>query len=174
MMPGTAAAYRPPPAGVPGRAAGRIVLGVAGGTPPEVVDAAFGLAAERGAPLLAVRVWHDPELPLGGWLTPARTTRWDAAHRNARRGLDRALAGARAAHPAVEVTTLVVDDEVVPFLAALGLRAQLLVLGRCRRLGHRDSPVDALVRHAVCPVLVVPPLRRPSRSPAAAPAAAGG
>ena len=141
---------------------GRIVLAVAPRTCPEVIDAAFALATERNAPLLAVRVWHDPDLPLGGWLRPERTAAWDAAHRKARRELDRALERATAAHPEVALSTLVVDDDLVPFLAALSTRAELLVLGRCRRLGHRSSPVEALVRQAACPVLVVPPARRPA------------
>ena len=102
---------------------GRIVLAVAPGTRPEVVDAAFERAAERGVPLLAVRAWHEPALPLGGWLAPAQLERWDAAHRKARRDLDRALEGARADHPEVEVTAIVVDDDPVPFLAALSTRA---------------------------------------------------
>ena len=46
------------------------------------------------------------------------------------------------------------------FLTALSTRAQLLVAGRSTRLGHRDSPVDALVRQAACPVLIVPPAPR--------------
>lgn len=142
-------------------AAGRIVLAVSPDTPAEAVDAAFDRAAERGLPLLAVRLWHDPHLPLGGWLRPERTARWDAADREARCELDSALARARAAHPEVEVATVLVDDDPVPFLAALSTRAELLVLGRPRQF-RQASPVDALINHAACPVLVVPRTRRPS------------
>ena len=67
---------------------------------------------------------------------------------------------ARVAHPAVHATPLVVDDDLVPFLTALSTRADLLVVGRSMQLGRRASPVDALVREAACPVLVVPPARR--------------
>ena len=141
---------------------GHIVLAVAPGTAERAVDTAFELAAERGSALVAVRTWHDPDLPLGGWLHPDRTARWDAAHEKARSELDRALAHARAAHPAVYVTPLVVDDDLVPFLSALSTRADLLVVGRSTRPGHRASPVDALVCQAACPVLVVPPARRSS------------
>jgi hypothetical protein len=104
-------------------ATGRIVLAVSPDTPAEAVDAAVDRAAERGLPLLAVRLWHDPHLSLGGWLRPERLARWDAADRKARRVLDNALAQARAAHPEVEVTTVVADDDPVPFLAALSTRA---------------------------------------------------
>jgi nucleotide-binding universal stress UspA family protein len=142
-------------------ATGRIVLAASPDTPAEAVDAAFDRAAERGLPLLAVRLWHDPRLPLGGWLRPERIARWDAADREARRELDIALAQARAAHPEVEVTTVVADDDPVPFLAALSTRAELLVLGRPTRLGQ-TSPVDALIHQAACPVLVVPRTPRPS------------
>ena len=51
----------------------------------EAVDTAFDLAAERGLSLLAVRTWHDTDLPLGGWLGAEATARWDAAHEQARR-----------------------------------------------------------------------------------------
>jgi nucleotide-binding universal stress UspA family protein len=139
---------------------GRIVLAVAPGPAERAVDTAFALAAERGSDLLAVRTWHDPDLPLGGWLQPDRTAHWDAAHANARCELDHALERARVAHPAVHVTPLVVDDDLVPFLTALSTRADLLVVGRSMQLGRRASPVDTLVRQAACPVLVVPPARR--------------
>ena len=56
---------------------GRIVLAIAPGTAERAVDTAFALAAERGSSLLAVRTWHDPDLPLGGWLRPDRTARWE-------------------------------------------------------------------------------------------------
>ena len=153
---------------------GRIVLAVAPDTAARAVDTAFELAAARGAPLLAVHVWHDPDMPLGGWLQPERTARWDVAHAKARRELDRALDRARATHPDVPVSTVVVDDDLVPFLAALSTRAELLVVGRSTRLGHRASPVDALVRQATCPVLVVPPARRRSGEPTGMLASSGG
>jgi hypothetical protein len=153
---------------------GRIALAVIPGTAAEAVDTAFGLAAEQGVPLLAVRAWHDPDLPLGGWLPPEDTARWDAIHRASRHELDRALAQARAAHPSVAVTTVVVDDDPVPFLAALSTRARLLVLGRSRCTGQQASPVDALIREAACPVLVVPPARRPPDAPLSTLAASGG
>jgi hypothetical protein len=150
---------------------GRVVVAVGPGTSAEVVDAAFGLAAERGVPLLAVRTWHDPDLPLGGWLGAERIDRWDAVYRKTRRELDRALEPARAAHAEVDVATAVVDDDLVPFLAALSSRAHLLVLGRSTRLGHRPSPVDVLIRQAACPVLVVPPAHQQSSVPVRLPAA---
>jgi hypothetical protein len=92
---------------------GRIVLAIAPDTAERAVDTAFALAAERGSTLLAVRTWHDPHLPLGGWLQPDRTARWDAAHPKARCELDSALERARTAHPAVHVTPIAVDDDLV-------------------------------------------------------------
>lgn len=151
-----------------------VLLAVAPGTAERAVDTAFELAAERGLTLIAVRTWHDPDLPLGGWFHPDRTARWDAAHAKARHELDRALERARTAHPAVRVTPVVVADDLVPFLSALSTRAELLVVGRSTRPGHRASPVDALVRQAACPVLVVPPARRWSIARAASLASTSG
>jgi nucleotide-binding universal stress UspA family protein len=153
---------------------GRIVLAVAPDTPARAIDTAFTLAAERRAALLAVRIWHDPDLPIGGWYHPESTAGWDAAHEKARRELDRALERAKAAYPAVHVTTVVADDDPVQFLSALGIRADLLVVGRSTRPACRDSPVDALVREAACPVLVVPPPWRSSSASPGVPASSAG
>jgi nucleotide-binding universal stress UspA family protein len=153
---------------------GRIVLAVAADTAARAVDTAFELAADRGVPLLAVSIWHDPDLPLGGWLRPDCTARWDAAHAKARRELDRRLERARTAHPEVQVTAVVADDDPVTFLTALSTRADLLVVGRSTRPGDRASPVDVLVREAACPVLVVPPPWRSSSSSAGVLASSGG
>ena len=151
----------------------RIVVAVAPGTSAEAVDLAFALAAERGVPLLAVRAWHDSE-PAARRLAPTRAHRPLGRHpRKARRELDLALERARAAHPTVELSTLVVDDEPVPFLTALSSRAGVLVLGRTRRRGQEASPADALVRQAACPVLVVPPTRRTPSAPVRVLAASG-
>ena len=147
---------------------GRIVVALAPGASPDAVETAFVLAAQRGAPLLAVRAWHDPDVPLGGWLRPHGTAQWDALHQKAGDELERAVEHAKTTHPAVDVTSVVVDDDPVPFLAALSTRAELLVLGRPRRIDRRVSPVDALVRQAACPVLIVPPARRRSSRPAVA------
>jgi nucleotide-binding universal stress UspA family protein len=143
----------------------RVVVAVAPGTSTDAVGTAFELAAERGISVLAVRAWHDPDVPLGGWLRPHGTAQWDALHQKAREELDRAVEHAKAAHPAVEVEMVVVDDDPVPFLAALSARAELLVLGRPRHPGQLVSPVDALIRQAVCPVLIVPPTRWRSSPP---------
>jgi nucleotide-binding universal stress UspA family protein len=154
-------------------AAGHVVLAVSPDGPAEAVEVAFAQAARRGVPLLAVRVRHDPDLPLGGWLSPERLARWDAAHAAARHELDRAVEQARAAHPAVTLTSIVADDEPVPFLATLSVGAELLVLGRPHRPARHPSPVDELVRRAACPVLVVPPVRRPSPAPMRTPTPSG-
>lgn len=137
---------------------GRIVVAVAPGASTDAVDTAFELAAERGLPVLAVRAWHDPDVPLGGWLRPHGTMQWDALQQKAHDELDRAVQHASAAHPAVEVGTVVIDDDPVPFLIALTARADLLVLGRPRHSARHTSPVDTIVRQAACPVLIVPPV----------------
>jgi len=134
-----------------------IVVAVAPGTVTTAVDTAFELAAERGVPVLAVRAWRDPDVPIGGWLRPHGTVQWDALRQTARQELDHAVEHARTAHPGVQVGSVVVDDDPVPYLAALSGQAELLVVGRPRHQDQHVSPVDALVRQAACPVLVVPP-----------------
>jgi nucleotide-binding universal stress UspA family protein len=161
------------PAREPASRRPRVVLALAPDTPAEAVDTAFGLAAERGLPLLAVRAWHEPDVPLGGWLQPHGTRRWDAAHQKARHELDQVLAPARADHPSVEMTTVVVDDDLVAFLTALSIGAELLVLGRPTRRGEQASPADAVIREAACPVLVVPQGRRSATAPGRTLAASG-
>jgi hypothetical protein len=111
----------------------RVVVAVAPGTSTDAVGTAFELAAERGISVLAVRAWHDPDVPLGGWLRPHGTAQWDALHQKAREELDRAVEHAKAAHPAVEVEMVVVDDDPVdddpvPFL------------GRTQRPGRAARP----------------------------------
>ena len=134
-----------------------IVVAVAPGTVTTAVDTAFELAAERGVPVLAVRAWRDPDVPIGGWLRPHGTVQSDALRQTARQELDHAIERARTAHPGVEVGSVVVDDDPAPYLAALSGQAELLVVGRPRHQDQHVSPVDALVRQAACPVLVVPP-----------------
>jgi nucleotide-binding universal stress UspA family protein len=140
-----------------------VVLGVAPWTGAAAVELAFAEAAARGAALQAVRVWDDPAVDLGR-PRPDRIAAWDEVHRRARAELERALAAPRAAHPEVPVELVVAQDRAVELLAALTAHAQLLVLGRPRRTagdgGPAGSPVDALLRTAACPVLVVPATAR--------------
>jgi Universal stress protein family len=146
---------------------GHIVVAVVPGQSVDVVDTALDLAAERGLAVLAVRASDDPDVPSGGWLRPHGTALWDTLRRKARVELDRAVEQAHVTHPAVQVGTVVVDDDLVRSLVALSAGAALLVLGRPRHPEQHASPVDVLVRQAACPVLVVPPTR-PAREPARA------
>jgi hypothetical protein len=140
---------------------GHIVVAAVPGQSMEVLETAFDLAAERGLAVLAVRASPDPDVPLGGWVRPHGTATWDTLRNKARIELDRAVEHANVTHPAVPVRTLVVNDDLVQSLVALSARAALLVVGRPHRSEQQASAVDALVRRAVCPVLVVPPTRRP-------------
>ena len=136
-----------------------VVLAAAPWTCEEVFELAFRAAAERHAPLLAVRTWTNPRIDLG-WLRPERVGRWDAAHRRARQELDIALSAWTVAYPDMTVQTMVVEDDAAEFLISLSHRAQLLVLGRSGRgalLGAiAGSPVHTLMTRAQCPVMVVP------------------
>ncbi|WP_344253036.1 universal stress protein [Pseudonocardia hydrocarbonoxydans] len=143
----------------PAASRGPIVVGVAPWTAQSVIALAFQEASDRRAPLHAVRVWSEPRIDLG-WLRPDRIAEWDTAEERVHHELELALSGWTIAHPEVPVETIVVQDQPAGFLLALSHRAQLLVLGRSVRgallASIAGSPVDALVRGARCPVMVVP------------------
>jgi nucleotide-binding universal stress UspA family protein len=155
-----------PPTDPPPRAArAPVVLGAAPWTTEPVLELAFQEAADRKATLHTVRVWSEPRLDLG-WLRPDRIAEWDTAEERARRDLEHALSAWTLIHPEVPVeTTVVQDHRPADLLLALSHRAQLVVIGRSARgallTTIAGSPVDALLRSAACPVLVVPGETRP-------------
>ena len=136
-----------------------VVVGVAPWTSEGTIDLAFTEADARRTRLIAVRAWDEPAVDLG-WLRPDRIARWDRAEQHARSELEMALSAERIVHPDVPVELVVVQDDPAEMLLALSGRAQLVVLGRSARgallANLAGSPVDALLRAARCPVIVVP------------------
>jgi nucleotide-binding universal stress UspA family protein len=146
---------------------GPVVLGAAPWTGTEVIDLAYREAADRRADLLAVRAWSDPLLDLMSTRSEDLAD-WDRATSRESEDLELELSPWAVIHPDVRTERMVVQDRPSAFLLALSYRAQLLVLGRSTRgalLGLiADSPADALLRSARCPVLVVPASGPPRRT----------
>lgn len=134
---------------------GEIVLGVAPGESPKVIEFAFDLAEELGAPLRGVHAWQ-PIPPYNGYYFIEPSMLATAAEEL----LGEALAPAEHDHPAVRTTTDAVCATPAAALVEAGRGAQLLVLGAHRRrmpLSIGVGPVlHAVLTHAPCPVVVVP------------------
>ncbi|MET7982624.1 MULTISPECIES: universal stress protein [unclassified Streptomyces] len=140
----------------------RIVLGV--GDPSHGSEAAcfaFTEAAERGVALEAVRAWRRPahestdhSLTAGG---PARPHEQRAAEI-----LDKALSGAAAGRPGVDVRGRTVEGTARRVLLDASTEADLLVVGVRRQDGRGHIGMQlgrvahAALHHAACPVAVVP------------------
>ncbi|MEU8006063.1 universal stress protein [Catellatospora sp. NPDC049111] len=138
--------------------AGPVLLGV--GDAPEAaaaIEMAFVEAEQRGADLLALRTWFDPQLevshmaPLPYDPTPARDTE--------RQRLVVALAGSRARHPEVRVREDVCAGRAGQVLVERSHDVQLVVVGARGRGGFTGlllgSTSQQVLHHADCPVLVV-------------------
>ncbi|WP_329297890.1 universal stress protein [Streptomyces sp. NBC_00659] len=136
----------------------------------EVGDPALGLAAtrfafreasERGVPLEAVRAWRRPAHESTGHplMTgdPARVYEQQAVEI-----LDKALSGAAADHPAVDVHRRTVEGTARNVLLDASTEADLLVVGVRRQDSHGHIGMQlgrvahTALHHAACPVAVVP------------------
>jgi hypothetical protein len=160
-----------PVAVVPDRPAdpdGPVVVGVAPWTAEGTVELAFAAAAARRATLVAVRAFGADQAVDLGLLRPDRIAGWDRAQQRARAELEMAVSAERFVHPEVAAQLVVAQDGPADLLLTLSTRAQLLVLGRSERgvllTGLAGSPVDALLRAARCPTIVVPAAGPPRTS----------
>jgi nucleotide-binding universal stress UspA family protein len=117
----------------------------------EVVDTAFAEAEKRGAKLILLHAWKLP-----GAYDDIITSRVAAEEwtERATAEIESLIAGHRATYPAVEVESRVVHLQTAKALVAASLEADLLVVGRRSHLG---GVARAVLRHAHCPILVVPP-----------------
>lgn len=129
-----------------------VVVGVDGSEhSTAAVDLAFEEAALRGARLRALYVWSPGLL---GVMDEA------AAQLEGRRLLSEIVAGRGAAHPDVEVRHELVSGHPVEKLAEASEHALALVVGSRGRGGFAGmllgSVSQGVLRHAHCPVIVVP------------------
>lgn len=143
-VPPYAAPYRP------------VVLGLDLDRPAEQLTGyAFDAAAVRAAPLRVLHV-RTPAPPAG--LPRAARAPGGTATREAPSGaLDGVLQPWRHKFPDTEVDGRVLDGHPVHHLLRAAARASLLVIGRRLSAGPGLGPVArSLIRHAACPVVVVP------------------
>jgi nucleotide-binding universal stress UspA family protein len=142
---------------------GPVVVGIDGSSVSEsAIDFAFKAAAMRGAGLLAVHAWAQPD-PL---VDEAYAVLSESATRQteARLAVSESLAGWRGTYPDVEVTEVIADGHPVDALLAEAneVEAALLVVGSRGRGGFTGLLLGSVSRgvlhHASCPVAVVRPV----------------
>lgn len=135
-----------------------VVVGVeARGRDEDVLAFAFAEAAARGTDVVAVHAWQDAGVD-SGLHTMSPLLDWADVAADAQRLLAESLAGWREKEPDVPVREVVVRERTAPALLAVGLTAQLLVVGRTPhgRLPRFGSATHAVLHRAGCPVAVVP------------------
>lgn len=133
----------------PPEAPGEIVLGVAGRSGEErPIEWAFAEAASRGARILGLHA-------VGVDFAAPRTRVVEDME------LSAALAGMRERHPDVPVDQMVSDRTAAQALVEASTHADLVVVGARRRHGTTGMALGrvnhAVLHHAACPVVVVPP-----------------
>ena len=144
---------------------GPVVLAASARQPVTATAAcAYEQAALRGSRLVAVHIWtHPSERDTGSSTTVADN--YAADRHEAERHLAEALAGWAWTYPDVAVDRLVLHDlDVAYTLEQASRRGRLLVAGMGRH-GRSAGVIygslgRALMRHAECPVLLVPPAWR--------------
>ncbi len=143
---------------------GRVVVGFrAAEHSAELLEAAFAHAAATGASLEVVHAWELPDAYTN--IIEARTHDAEWVQHGTRL-VEHELEDLRDAHPDVTLAVHVVHDRPSRAILAAAQDAELVVLVRRGAPGvfgaHLGSTARAVLRAAVCPVLVVPP--RPSES----------
>ncbi|MFJ4677475.1 MULTISPECIES: universal stress protein [unclassified Kitasatospora] len=157
-MPGSGAAVDTPTRLGGATARPEIVVALAGDSSLPAVEFALAEAARSGAVVRAVHGWEMVPLWAGapGWLPPDP----DPDHRSAQieADLTRALAGAAAAHPEVELRVEARLGGAVGAVVAAAEHADLVVVGRRPHLLGSDlgAVAHAAVQHSTAPVALVP------------------
>lgn len=137
---------------------GRVVVGTDGSVAAaHAADVAASFALERGWPIVLVCA-VPLAVPTLAWLPTALDP--EPVVREVRGELDAAAQTLRGAHPGLEVTTEVVHDSPARALTDASRTAGLVVVGARGHGGFAGmllgSVSQAVLRHAQCPVLVVP------------------
>ncbi|MER6529672.1 universal stress protein [Streptomyces sp. NPDC001508] len=138
----------------------RILLGAGEpGTAADAVRFAFHEAEARKCTLDVVRAWHCPVYESAEFPAPSEDPS-RARERQAAATLDALLQDAIAEHPRVRVRRATVRGSARRTLLRRSAAADLVVIGACRSTGPFGPGFGhaghALLRHAACPVAVVP------------------
>ncbi|HET6951672.1 MAG TPA: universal stress protein [Acidimicrobiales bacterium] len=136
-----------------------IVVGVDGSTPSRrALRWAVDHARTCGAAVEVVHAWTAPEVG-GDRLAQALSSPAELEH-EARRELDDVLAGVDESGLADRLTSLLAHGEAAAALLDAGDTADLVVVGTRGLSGRTDGDAGSvctqLIRHARCPVVVVP------------------
>ncbi|MEV4624216.1 universal stress protein [Asanoa sp. NPDC049573] len=139
------------------RETGPVVVGSDGSDQARgAVEVAFQLAAERRAPLLAVRAYYPPTLPFGfGY--QALTYSLDVLDQTAQAELAGELEPWREKHPAVDVRAAIAHGGAAGALVERSSNARLVVIGSRGHGAVTGAMLGSvglqLLHHATCPVV---------------------
>lgn len=145
----------------------RVVVGVKSPAhAAAVLGHAFAVAEVRDARLVVLHAWHLPSAYDD--IIEGRVAR-DRVEREGTAEIEQLLHQCLIAYPTVEVTVRIIHDRPAHALVAASREADLLVIVR-RGHGvpsatHLGGTARAVLRHAECPVMVVPPNDVPSMPP---------
>ncbi|UJW30407.1 universal stress protein [Saccharothrix sp. AJ9571] len=140
---------------------GPIVVGVDNSANSDAaLDFAFGTAAGRGVPLIAVHTWNDLSVERGWPVMPLEVDHTLIEEEEAH-GLTEHLTRWHEKYPDVDLTERSVRDRPVRGLLKAAEGAQLLVVGSHGRGGFAGmclgSTSQSLLHHGTCPVAVIRP-----------------
>lgn len=141
---------------------GPVVIGIDGSEiSAKATEWAFAEASARGAELIAVHTWMDPQVQAAAAGISLTDDDWSQLEEQQNQTLAERLAGFASRYPDVEVTRYVTRDRAVRALVEQSQNAQLVVVGSHGRGGFAGmvlgSTSRALLQAAPCPVMVVRP-----------------
>ena len=141
---------------------GPVVVGIDGSEiSARATDWAFAEASARGAELIAVHTWMDPQVQAAAAGIALTDDDWSQLEEQQHQTLAERLAGFADRVPDVNVTRYVTRDRAVRALVEQSEGAQLVVVGSHGRGGFAGmvlgSTSRALLQAAPCPVMVVRP-----------------
>lgn len=141
---------------------GPIVVGVDGSdNSKKATEWAFAEAAARGASVLAVHTWMDPEVQAAAAGVILSDDDMDRLSQEQKDLLTKALGDCKKRWPDVHVDTLVTEDRPTRVLVDRSADAQLVVVGSHGRGAFTGmllgSTSRSLLQASLCPVMVVRP-----------------
>lgn len=161
-----APAADPDPAAQPAIPAGSVVVGHDGSAEAQAaLDQALDLAAALGAPVAVVRTWSIDTAPPGAVFHDGYAASFAEIGETVEERLRADTASRIRRHPELDVHLRSVLSQPAETLIALSHDARMLVVGS-RGLGGFAGMVlgsvsERCVRHARCPIVVVPRTREP-------------